>query len=44
MEIRIENTLSIEEIGYLSKKFDEFFKTSFNVVIEGDYVYFRDTR
>ena len=43
MEIRIENTLNLEEIEYFRKKFNEFFKTDFNIIFDGTYVYFRDT-
>ena len=42
MEIRIENTITVNEICKLKKIHDSFFDLDFNVSIDGDYVYFRN--
>ena len=42
MEIRIENSTTLGHIEILKAEFDKLFSCDFNVIIERDYVYFRD--
>ena len=42
MEIRIDNTITIERIEELKLQLNSFFDCDFSVVIDGTYVYFRD--
>ena len=42
MEIRIENTVSFEQMKLLQVSLNKFFDTDFDVAFEGEYTYFRD--
>lgn len=42
MEVRIDNTIKLAEIEKLKLELDYFFKTDFQIIITGDYVYFRE--
>ena len=43
MEIRIGNSIRIGEIEQLRIIMNNFFKTDFQVIFKGDYVYLRET-
>lgn len=42
MEIRIENTIALNEVERLKHILNKFFNTDFNIKVEGFYTYFKD--
>ena len=42
MEIRIDNTITLNEAEKLRKQLGDFFNVDFSAICDGSYIYFRE--